>query len=83
MSDGWLPCDEPKRHAPHDWTYTDPNTGLSSGAYCDGGQVRPAPERQCCGDPLCPCAAKPGWTTHGAGSMNYPDLNDPDETETP
>lgn len=53
---GWLPCDQAMPHAGHDWVYTDPATGLSADAHCDG-QIQPEPEGTCCGDPLCPCRA--------------------------
>lgn len=74
MSDtmGWLPCERHRLHQPHEWTYTDPATGLADVAFCDGATL-PTPERACCADPLCPCGGtRPGWSTSAAGSMNYP-----------
>ena len=52
-------------HQPHEWTYG------GQPVQCDGSpqyvQPRwPEPERQCCSDPLCGCAQKPGWGAHAA-----------------
>lgn len=73
MSDlmGWLPCEQDTTHGAHEWTYTDPTTGLAEVAWCDGHTL-PAPERTCCADRLCPCGGtRQGWSTSTAGSMNY------------
>lgn len=35
-SAGWLPCDNPEAHEPHEWVYVDPNTRLAVVCTCDG-----------------------------------------------
>ena len=52
--DGWHPA--------HAYTYG------GQPAHCDGlntGQVGDDEPGQCCADPLCPCATKPGWGAYG------------------
>ena len=56
-------CYRPGWHEPHDWVYG------GATAHCDGLNTRtsdePEPDTCRCGDPLCPCATKPGWGAYG------------------
>ena len=55
-------CYRPGYHPAHTWTYG------GQPAHCDGLNTQPArpePDTCACGDPLCPCATKPGWGAYG------------------
>lgn len=66
-----MTCPLATRHPAHDWTA--PMRGGPVDAYCDGTPTTPEPDtcNPPCGDPLCPCARKPGYAaTAPTGTLN-------------